>query len=727
LRNNTVGYACVRQSDENDCGAACLATVAKHHKLKVPVSKIREVAGTDKMGTSAAGMVKAAEKLGFYAKALQGDASAFGEDFTLPAIASTASDQGVIHFVVIHKKTLNRVTLADPARGVQTVALEDFLKSWLGVLILLAPSPSFTAENQTENFLLRFFGLLLPQKRLLAFIFLASVLITAFGILGTFYFRIIMDSIVPGGLTQTLATVSVGLIVLYVVKAATEYLRNHLTLYLSQKLDIPLLLGYYQHVMGLPMSFFGTRKVGEIISRFMDASKIRDAISGAALTVMIDAMMAVIGGIILYTQNARLFVIALVMVVLYGAVVAAFNRPIRAINEKLMEDNAQLTSYLVESVEGIETVKVSRSEDAARLKTDRLFVRLLRSAFKGGVIQNSQRTITSAIAAIGSTVILWTGTLEVIGGSLTLGGLITFNALLVYFVDPVKNIINLQPQLQIALVAANRLGEILSLQGEDEKEGGNKVSVGSLAGDVAIEGLSFRYGTRRLTLEEVSLAVPKGTKVALVGESGSGKTTLVSLLLRLYDWEEGSIHIGGYNSKDISLDTLRDRVGYVPQAPHFFSGSIRENLVLGLEGLDFGKVVDTCALVGAAGFIDKLPLRYDTYLEENAANLSGGQRQKLAIARALLRDPDILILDEATSNLDSISEAAIQDTIEGMADDVTVFLVAHRLSSIMHCDIIYVMHEGRIVEGGTHTELMARKGRYHGLWAKQVPAEGKGP
>ncbi|MCL1880223.1 MAG: peptidase domain-containing ABC transporter [Actinomycetia bacterium] len=714
-------YACVKQYDSTDCGAACLATIAKHYKLKISISKIREAAGTDKMGTNAYGMVKAAEQLGFYARPVKGDHTAFAADFTLPAIALVASPSGELHYVVIHKKTKDKLVVADPAKGVVPYTSEEFLKTWLGIIILIAPSPEFVAGKKVENYLLSFFKLLLPQKRLLALIFLASVLITLFGILGAFYFRVIMDSVVPGHLVTTLTTISIGVIALYVVKAVTEFFRGQLTLYLSQKLDIPLLLGYYKHVMGLPMSFFGTRKIGEIVARFMDASKIRDAISGTALTVMIDALMAVIGGIILYTQNAMLFVIALVVVVLYAVVVFAFNRPIRNINEKMMENNAQLTSYLVESINGIEEIKVSRNEALARARTDTLFVRLLKSVFTGGFIGNAQGTITTVIAAVGGTVILWVGVLEILDGRMTLGGLITFNALLVYFIDPVRNIINLQPQLQTAVVAANRMGEILALEGEDAREGGSKFFPSTLKGDIAIEGISFRYGTRRLVLEGVSLKAPKGARVALVGESGSGKTTLVSLLLRLYDWEAGDIRIGNYNIKDIDLDALRTRIGYVPQEPHFFSGSIRENLMMGLAEPDMEKMAAVCELVDAASFINKMPLRYESYLEENAANLSGGQRQKLAIARVLIRDPEILILDEATSHMDSSSEQVIQRTIQNMAADTTVFLIAHRLSSIMHCDLICVMHDGRIVESGSHAELLAAGGAYSGLWNKQMP------
>lgn len=714
-------FACVRAHDPTDCGAAALATVALHYKLKIPISKIREVAGTDTAGTSIYGLTQAAISLGFYAKAVKGNRQALlSKEFNLPCIAFTVNKNQQTHFVVIHSIDNRTITVADPIDGIVMYKLEDFLRIWLGSLIILVPSPQFASGNQVESSLSGFFKLLLPQKRLLLFIFLASVLITVFGIVGAFYFKLIMDTIVPGSLRTTLTTISIGLIVLFVFKAVTELFRGQLTLYLSQKLDIPLLLGYYQHVIGLPMSFFGTRKVGEIISRFMDATKIRDAISGTTLTVTIDAFMAVIGGIVLFLQSTTLFLIALVMVILYGVVVFAFNRPIRSINEKTMENNAQLNSYLVESISNIETIKTTRNEDSARLNTDKLFVRLLKSIFKNGEIMNYQSAITTAIASVGGAIILWVGTLEVLDGAMTLGSLITFNALLVYFVEPVKNIINLQPDLQTAFVAARRLGEILILESEDSQEGRHKIAPKTLKGHISFEGVSFRYGTRNLVLRDISLDIPKGSRVALVGESGSGKTTLVNLLMRLYKWEEGEILIDGNNIKDISLDTLRSRIGYVSQEIQFFSGSIRENLMLGAKDCDLETMVSICSQIGASSFINKLPLRYETYLEENAANISGGQRQMLSIARALMKAPDILIMDEATSHLDSRSERTIQDTIDSMPKDVTVFLIAHRLSSIVHCDTILVMHEGEIIERGTHIELIASNGHYANLWSKQM-------
>ena len=714
-------YYCVKQHDITDCGAACLATISKQYGLNLSISKIRETAGTDKQGTSAYGVIKAAEKLGFSAKGVKGNQEAFFSEFPLPAIAHVVVDGSLLHYVVIHKISKNQILVADPGKGLVKYTPDEFFKIWSGVLIMLVPTTKFEKGNENKGVFSRFFSLILPHKRLLINIFLSSLMITVFGILASFYFTFIMDDIVPNSLRKTLITLSIGIVALYIFKAILEAFRNHLMLYLSQKLDIPLILGYYQHVLGLPMNFFGTRKVGEIVSRFMDASKIRDAISSATLSIMIDTLMALAGGIVLFSQNRLLFGIAFVIVILYAIIVFAFNKPVKKINEKQMEDNSQVTSYLVESMNGIETIKAFNAEEKAKIKTDKLFVNLLKSIFKGGILTNVQYTLTSVISTIGTTVILWVGVVNILNGDMTLGGLITFNALLAYFLGPVKNLINLQPTMQTAIVAAERLSEILDLELEKKDDESKKIKPDSLNYPIRIENLDFRYGTRKLVLENINMNINAGEKIALVGESGSGKTTLSKLLMNFYSWEKGEIFIGDYNLKDIGIESLRSKIAYISQDIFLFSGTIRENLELGNEDATLEDIIEACKLSKSDEFINKLPLRYETMLEENGANLSGGQKQRLAIARALLKKPDILIMDEATSNLDSITEKAIEKTINNLSANITTIIIAHRLSTIMRCDKIFVMENGKFIEQGSHDELIEQRGKYYNLWKDQLP------
>jgi ATP-binding cassette subfamily B protein len=622
--------------------------------------------------------------------------------------------------VVLHEISKEQIIIADPAKGLIKVAPEEFFKVWTGILILLVPAQTFQKGNETKNIFQRFWGLLLPQKRLIANIFVASLLITALGIAGAFFFQFIIDDILPGGIVKTLHVFGVGVVLLRVFAVLLGALRAQLLLYLSQKLDIALLLGYYNHVLQLPMNFFGTRKVGEIVSRFQDASSIRNAISNATLTVMIDTFMAVAGGLILFFKNSTLFFISLAMIILYAALVLIFNKPFRLANEKQMEDNAQLTSYLVESLNGIQTIKAYSGEDEVRTETEFKFVKLLRSIFKLGSTGNLQEALKALVEGVGGVIIIWVGAYSVLQGNLTIGGLITFNALLVYFLGPIKNIIDLQQIMQTAIVASDRLGDILDLELEKSGNQEAKITPQSLKGDISFEDVSFRYGARQLVLEHFDMKIKQGQRVAIVGESGAGKTTIAKLLLNFYPCEAGSIIISDYSLQDIQLDALREKIAYVPQETFLFSGTIYENLSFGLENPDMEEIIRCTKLAQIHDVINTLPLRYETHLDENGSNLSGGQRQRLAIARAMLKKPDILIFDEATSNLDTVTETAIQQTINAYSDNLTTIIIAHRLSTIRSCDVIFVMEKGKIIESGSHEELLEVEGYYTKLYQAQV-------
>lgn len=711
----------IKQQDMKDCGAACLATITQQYGLKYPISKIREIAGTDNQGTNAYGVIKAAEKLGFTAKGVKGNQEAFFGEFPLPAIAHVVIDQKLLHYVVIHKISKKEVLIADPAKGLVKYTPEKFFEIWTGILILMVPTPQFQKGNHTKGLFSRFFGLLFPQKRMLLGIFLASILYTILGILAAFYFQFLLDEILPYGLQKSLHILSIGIIVLYLFQILLNAFRSHLLIFLSQKLDISLILGYYHHVLKLPMSFFGARKTGEIISRLMDASKVRDAISSATLTIMIDIIMVVAGGIILYSQSSMLFGVTILLVPLYIALVWGFHKPFDKLNREQMEKNAQLTSYIVESIDGIETVKAYHAEMKVNFETERKFVGFLKSVFKFGIFNNVQGSLKGLVQSIGGVAILWVGAVQVLKGNMTMGQLITYNALLAYFLNPIQNLINLQPTLQTAVVAADRLGEILDLETEKSDQEDRKLQPTNIKGTIEFQNVDFRYGTRAQTLHSINLKIRQGEKIALVGESGSGKTTLIKLLMQFYQHEKGDILINEHNIRDIHLDSLRERIAYIPQDNFFFSGTIRENLCLGVdEHVDFEQVVAACKTAQAHDFINGLPLRYETMLEENATNISGGQKQRLAIARALLKQPDILIMDEATSNLDSTTEKAVSETINHH-DNLTAIIIAHRLSTIMRCDRIYVMDRGQFIEEGTHQDLIALRGKYYELWKDQMP------
>lgn len=711
-------FKCILQNDETDCGPACLAAIFRKYGLKVSIAKIRDIAGTDRQGTSAYGLVKAIEHYGFQQKVVEADKESLTSKLPIPAIAHVVIDDSLLHYVVITKVKGDTVVVSDPAKGIVKYKKEDFLKIWTKILILIAPTNNSQKGNKKQSTLISFFRLLISQKWLLLRIFILSMILTSLGIITSFYYQVIMDNVVPSLSIQTLNYVSVITLCLFLVQIGINFLRGILIVKLEQRIDIPIMLGYYNHALILPMKFYSMRDTGEIISRFNDASSIRDIVSDASLTIMMDTIMAVVGAVVLFNCNRLLFFISVVVLILYGIIVFIYNKPIKKINRKIMEMNSKVTSQFVETINGIETIKVFNQEKNEETKTDKLYKKFLKKIFNGGILSLSQQTVTMFVAVVGELVILWVGTACVIKGELTLGELITFNALLGYFIEPIKNLINLQPSIQTAVVAADRLGEILDIAPEyndEQDQSDNK----SRFNKVSISNLDFRYGTRDLVLRHINLEIHRGEKIAFVGESGSGKTTLAKLLVRLYEQEKGSIKLDSSDIREFSISQIRNNISYISQNTFLFSGTIKENLLFGNSDATDDDISQVCKMCELEEYINSLPLKLNTRIEENGKNLSGGQKQRLAIARALLNNPEILIMDEATSNLDYITEKSIEKTINTFSGNMTTIIIAHRLSTIKDCDKIFVFRNGEIVETGNHKDLLNQKGYYYQLWNGQ--------
>lgn len=709
---------CILQNDETDCGPACLAAIFGKYGLKVSIAKIRDIAGTDRQGTSACGLVKVIEHYGFEQKVVEADKNALTQKLPLPAIAHVVIDNTLLHYVVITKIKDNTVVVSDPAKGSVRYKKEDFLKIWTNVLILIAPTKESQKGNKKESTLSSFFRLLISQKWLLLRIFILSMILTSIGIITSFYYQVLMDNIVPSLSIEMLNYVSAITLSLFLVQICLNFFRGLLIVKLEQNIDIPIMLGYYNHALILPMKFYSIRDTGEIISRFNDASSIRDIVSEASLTIMMDTIMAVVGAVVLFNSNRLLFLISVVMLILYGIIVFVYNKPIKKINRKIMEMNSKVTSQFVETINGIETIKAFNQEDNEKEKTDKLYKKFLKKVFNGGVLSLSQQTITMFVAVVGELVILWVGVAYVIKGELTLGELITFNALLGYFIEPIKNLINLQPSIQTAVVAADRLGEILDITPEynyEHEQLNDKIKFDK----ISLSNLDFRYGTRELVLKDINLEICRGEKIAFVGESGSGKTTLANLLVRLYEQEKGSIKLDSIDIREFSIKQIRDNISYISQNTFLFSGTIRENLLFGNSDVSDDDISQVCKICELEEYINSLPLKFNTRIEENGKNLSGGQKQRLAIARALLKKPEILIMDEATSNLDYVTERSIEKTINNFSKNMTTIIIAHRLSTIKDCDKILVLRNGQIVETGNHRDLLNQRGYYYQLWNGQ--------
>ncbi len=711
----------VRQHDSTDCGAAVLAMICLYYGKEVTLTSLRDACGTDVLGTNIEGLCKGAKKLGLETKPIRiSDEEFIKGEFTTPAICHTVTRDGGQHYVVLTKLSKESVIILDPAVGKRKLQFEDFLKEFNNILILIKPSSKFEASKIDKRSLFsRLMSLILAQKGLFITTIIAGLLITILGIISSFFNKFLIDEILPFGLKDQLFTLVLIFVIVALTNIALSAVRQHIILHLSQKISIPLMLGYYSHIFNLPMRFFGTRKTGDIITRFQDAGTIVSVVSGIILTLILDIIFAIVTGVVLYLINPSLFGVILLFTLISVVLVYIFRQPYKKINREQMEAAALLNSTTIESLRGIETVKSNAAEEDAMDNIEKRFIRNLRIAYRANVLSNYQQVVSSSISMIGGLLIMWLGAVYVIDGQITLGTLMAFSSLTGFFMGPIGRLVNVQFQIQEADIALKRLSEILDVEEESEIHTGKSIPE-TLFGGISIKGLSFRYGFRKHILSDLSLEIAGGEKVALVGESGCGKTTICKILIGLWTPESGGINIAGYDLEELDIHSYRKRVAYVQQEVELFSGTITENMRLSVPFATDDDIRAACDMAGCLDFIGRLPSRYDTYLEEAGANLSGGEKQRIGLARAFLKRPEILILDEATSNLDFISEAKVYDTLFSKKLKCTTIIVAHRLSTIRRCDRIFMMADGKIAEAGTHDELIALHGLYCKLWNSQV-------
>ncbi|RAW62169.1 peptidase domain-containing ABC transporter [Faecalibacterium hattorii] len=764
-------YTYVRQHDTTDCAAASLAMVCLHYKKEITITRLRDMMGTDMKGTNLVGLQKAANEMGFNTAAVRVDRENFLSDFTLPCIAQVITDQGMTHFVVVFKKTTikddtarhkhvqqeeerkadktkkykckDTVIIGDPAKDLEKISLDEFYKNFTGVLLLLNPTSEFkggkakksTSVNGTakddgkgkEEFsykegkhrmLKRYIDLLWPQKKLFFYAILSSVILTVIGIVSTVFNKALMDEVLPYGLKNLLVSLIIVFSVVNLTSNLLSTVREWILIFLSIKVDIPLMMGYFEHVYKLPMKFFATRKTGEITTRYSDASTIKSVLTSMAMSIVMDVVMALGVGVVLFRMNSTLFSLTLFSTALSFLLVIIFKQPYKRINEETMQQSAILNSQMIESLRGIETIKCNACEDRELEALEREYIKSLKISLRSSKISTGQSLISTVITTVLGMVTTYAGIMQVLNGDLTLGGYMAFSTLSGYFTSPVSDLIGMQMSIQEADISMKRLTEIMDYESE-QSEDEEHTEMEQIEGDIEFKDVTFRYGNRNPALNHISFTIPQGKKVALVGSSGSGKSTITKLLLKYYEPESGEIDVNGINLDEYTNASVRRAISYVPQNVELFSKTLFENIRISNPNATMEQVKEAAKKADAHEFIRKLPLQYNTYLEEAGNGLSGGEKQRIALARAFLKDSNLYILDESTSSLDFGTENTIFDMIYNQLADKSMLIVAHRLSTIRDCDLILVMDHGEIVERGTHEELLEKKGKYYELWNLQ--------
>lgn len=639
-------------------------------------------------------------------------------DVPYPFIVHVNKEGKLQHYYVVYQTKKDYLIIGDPDPSVKITKMskERFFSEWTGVSIFLAPKPSYQPHKDKKNGLLSFLPLIFKQKSLIAYIVLSSLLVTIINIGGSYYLQGILDEYIPNQMKSTLGIISVGLVITYILQQVMSFSRDYLLTVLSQRLSIDVILSYIRHIFELPMSFFATRRTGEIISRFTDANSIIDALASTILSLFLDVSILILVGGVLLAQNPNLFLLSLLSIPIYMFIIFSFMKPFEKMNHDVMQSNSMVSSAIIEDINGIETIKSLTSEENRYQNIDSEFVDYLEKSFKLSKYSILQTSLKQGTKLVLNILILWFGAQLVMSSKISIGQLITFNTLFSYFTTPMENIINLQTKLQSAKVANNRLNEVYLVESEFQVQE-NPVHSHFLMGDIEFDDLSYKYGFGRDTLTDINLTIKQGDKVSLVGVSGSGKTTLAKMIVNFFEPYKGHISINHQDIKNIDKKVLRRHINYLPQQAYIFNGSILENLTLGSNHMISQEdILKAYELAEIRQDIERMPMGYQTQLSDRAG-LSGGQKQRIALARALLTKAPVLILDEATSDLDVLTEKKVIDNLISLTDK-TILFVAHRLSIAERTNRVIVLDQGKIIEVGSHQELMQAQGFYHHLFNK---------
>jgi len=708
----------IKQKDLTDCGVSCLASVAAYYGKFIPLSKLRQYASTNRTGTNVAGLLQAADRIGMEAKGVKADFSHL-QDFPYPLIAHIVVNN-LQHYIVLYRFTPRHIKYMDPADGCfHTFRYDEFKSCWTGIVILLQPKDSFRPGDERVPEHQRFLQLVRPHRFVLVQAIIASAILTVLGLIPSIYIQKIVDHVLPNENYRLLNLLSIIMLASLTLQVLLGYVKSLFVLQTGLRLDARLILGYYRHLLHLPQKFFDSMQVGELMSRVNDAVKIRSFLSSTAIEMLMNLFILLFSLLLMFFYSAKLAILVVAFFPCYGAIFLLSNRINRKWQRKIMEDAARVETELVESLNNIRTVRKLGVEPYMYVKGEERVAGLLKSVFKTSSYNIHLNGWCDAVLKVLTVSVLWAGSYFVLRKEMTTGELLSFYSLLGYFSMPATAILASNRSYQEAVIAANRLFEIIDLEAETAEQPVIHLSKDQVD-DIHLADISFNYGNRGMVFNGLTTSIRKGRKTAFAGESGSGKSTLFSLLLKIYPPANGTIKIGGTDIRYFSNESIRNHIGIVPQEIQLISGTIIENIAVGVYEPDLERVIQVSAKLGLDEMIAKLPEGYHTHLTEAGMNLSGGQRQRIAIARALYRQPEILLLDEATSALDLISERKIKEALNWYtAQGNTLVVISHKLSYIKDFDVIKFLKDGKIAEEGTHDELMKMDGYYRQFWIEQ--------
>lgn len=701
-------FACVRQHSEEDCGAACLATVALQYGKRLSLAHLRDIVGTGSSGTTLLGLRRGADSVGFYARAVRANQALIEklDSIPLPSILHWKGN----HWVVLHAVRGKRFLIADPAIGLRWLEITNFREGWSNYVMLVMEPDLHRLNEQSDspsepsNFM-RFLRMALPYRKLLAQVLSINLIIGLLGLGMPLLMQILTDDVLVRRDTSLLTSLGIGMLLLFLFRNIVYLLQGHLAGHFAQRIQLEMLLEYGHRLFQLPMSYFDSRRSGEVVSRVNDVSRVNSLITDIVLTLPSQVFIAIISVSLMNFYSWRLTLVSLIAFIIVVASNFIFFPALKKRTQRLVIENAENQGFLVESFRAAQVLKTTDATPQVWSEYQTNIGNLSFLRWKTLQLQLFSSTTTELLSSITSLSLLWYGSSFVISGDISIGQLLAFNAMGQNVLQFLSSVVAFAGEFITAQVVIRRLSDVLTGETEDP-HGLEKPWVSLPLGcDITCQNLSFHHVGRLELINDLNLTIPGGKTTALIGESGCGKSTFAKLLSGLYHPQQGTIHYGPYGLKDLSMQCLRRQVALVPQDPQFFSRSILDNLKIAHPEAGFEHVVNACQVALADEFIRELPDGYHTTLGEFGARLSGGQLQRLAIARALLGRPPVLILDESTSALDPMLERRLLNNLIPLRQDLTTIMVSHRASVIFKCDWVVYMERGNVKFEGSPYNL----------------------
>lgn len=697
-----------------ECGAACLAMILSYHGRQTSVSEVRDFCGVGRDGLTALSIAKAARQYGLRVRA----ASLQENDFrfvTLPAIVHWEFN----HFLIVERWSPTSVDLVDPAVGRRRLTAEEFDAGFTGVVLMLEPGVHFARRQTASEINLRTYIVQYLHYAPVALlqVLAASLLLQVFGLAVPVLTKAAVDAIIPFGLRDVLLLVGVGMLILVLAQLVTGLLRASVLLYLQTHIDTHMMLGFFEHLLTLPQRFFQQRWSGDLLARLNSNIVIRDTISNQLISTVLDGSFVTVYLLILLSQSLLFGILALTIGVLQVVLLVVTNRLMHQLAQRELVAQGKSYGYIAEALAGIETLKAAGSEHRALDQWSNLFFDQMNVSVRRSSLASFIDTVMTTLRTASPLLLLWMGTLLVLNGSMQVGTMLALNALAIAFLTPLASLVSSGQRLQVVRSHLERIADVMEAEPEQDTE--TVTQPPRLSGYIRLENVSFQYDPQAPNVvHDIEVSIRPGQKVALVGRTGSGKSTLGKLLLGLYLPTKGEVFYDGIPLRTLNYQAVRGQCGVVIQESSIFSGSIRENIALSDPSLDLPRITKAAQMAAIHEDIMQMPMEYETLVSEGGSALSGGQRQRLALARALVTAPAILLLDEATSSLDVVTEQAIEQNLRKLT--CTQIIIAHRLSTIRNADLILVLHEGTIVERGTHQQLLKRNGYYATLIQSQL-------